>query len=55
MPYDCCGSTDHCSIVNNTLFHNDSLQTGSGELQVQYFPANVWNNIVDNNVFSANS
>jgi hypothetical protein len=57
MPCDCCGSTDHCSIVNNTLFHNDGLQTGSGELQVQYFPGNgsASNNIVENNIFSANS
>ena len=57
MPCECCGSTDHCSIVNNTLFHNDSFQTGSGELQVQYFPSNgtVSNNIVNDNIFSANS
>ncbi len=57
MPCNCCGTTDHCSIVNNTLFHNDSFQTGSGELQVQYFPSNgtVSNNIVDNNMLSANS
>ncbi|HEY2107719.1 MAG TPA: hypothetical protein VGH29_18110, partial [Candidatus Binataceae bacterium] len=57
MPCGCCGSTDHCSIVNNTLFHNDSFQSGSGEVQVQYFPADgtVSNNIVDNNILSANS
>jgi hypothetical protein len=55
MPCGCCGSTDHCSIVNNTLFHNDSFQTGSGELQVQYFSPGVSGNIVENNIFSANS
>ena len=46
---------DYCSIVNNTLFHNDTFATGSGELQVQYFPDNgtVSNNIFENNILSA--
>jgi len=59
MPCGCCGSADHCSIVNNTLFHNDTFMggTGSGELQVQYFPSNgtVSNNIFENNILSATS
>lgn len=55
MPCGCCGSADHCSIVNNTLFHNDTFGSASGELQVQYFPANgtVSNNIFENNILSA--
>jgi hypothetical protein len=50
------GSTDHVSIVNNTLFENDSLQTRSGELQIQFFPSvGVSNNIFENNIVYANS
>src|ERR1700722_10320484 len=30
------GGTDHCMVVNNTLFRNDQQNTGSGELQIQY-------------------
>ena len=30
------GSTEHCNIINNTLFHNDSDQDGNGELYVQF-------------------
>src|SRR5437660_531651 len=30
------GGTDHCTIVNNTLFQNDTKNTGSGEFQIQY-------------------
>ena len=50
------GSTDHCTIVNNTLFSNDSLQTGSGEFQIQFFPTSgTSNNIFMNNILYSNS
>ena len=43
------GGTDDCTVVNNTLFDNDTKHTGSGEFQVQFnATANVFaNNIVD--------
>jgi hypothetical protein len=43
------GGTERCSIVGNTLLHNDGAATGSGELQIQYHAlGNVFaNNIVD--------
>lgn len=42
------GGTDHCTIVNNTLFENDTTRSGSGEFQIQFHAsANVFaNNIV---------
>jgi len=46
------GSTDNCAVVNNTLFRNDRLRWGNGELQLQY---NTRNNIIENNIFYANS
>jgi hypothetical protein len=52
---DCCGSTDHCSIVNNTLLQNDSTpDDGSGEFMINYFPPNVSGNIFENNIVMAN-
>lgn len=45
------GGTDHCSIVNNTLFENDATQSGSGEFQIQY---NASNNVFANNILYAN-
>jgi hypothetical protein len=45
------GGTDHCNIVNNTLFENDTTQSGSGEFQVQYHASN---NVFANNVLYAN-
>ncbi len=45
------GSTENCVIVNNTFFHNDSLQDGSGELYIQF---DTLNNIIKNNIFAAN-
>jgi hypothetical protein len=45
------GGTSHCTIVNNTLFQNDALLTGSGEFQVQY---NASNNLFANNILYAN-
>ncbi len=41
------GGTDHCTIVNNTLYGNDTKNTGSGELQVQYYATN---NVFKNNI-----
>ncbi len=34
------GGTDHCTIVNNTLWDNDTKNTGSGEFQIQYYATN---------------
>jgi hypothetical protein len=45
------GGTSHCTIVNNTLYQNDALLTGSGEFQVQY---NASNNLFANNILYAN-
>jgi hypothetical protein len=44
------GGTDHCVIANNTLFGNDTAETGSGEFQMQF---NMSNNEFDNNVVYA--
>ena len=44
------GGTDHCTIVNNTLYGNDTKGTGSGEFQVQYYAAN---NVFKNNIVYA--
>jgi hypothetical protein len=45
------GSTEHCVIVNNTLYQNDSLMTGSGELLMQF---DTRDNVIENNIFYAN-
>jgi len=39
-------------IVNNTLFENDTKNTGSGEFQIQYYATN---NIFKNNIVYASS
>lgn len=44
------GGSDHITIVNNTLFHNDGQNTGSGEFQIQY---SATNNVFKNNVVYA--
>jgi hypothetical protein len=44
------GGTDHCTIVNNTLYANDTQQTGSGEFQVQYYATN---NVFKDNIIYA--
>lgn len=44
------GGTDHCTVVNNTLYGNDAQTTGQGEFQVQF---NATNNIFDNNIVYA--
>jgi hypothetical protein len=41
------GGTDHCTIVNNTLYDNDTQATGSGEFQIQF---NATNNVFENNI-----
>jgi len=46
------GGTDHCTIVNNTLFQNDMKNTASGEFQIQYYATN---NVFKNNVVYATS
>jgi hypothetical protein len=46
------GGADHCTIVNNTLFQNDTKSTGGGEFQIQ-FHAN--NNVFKNNIVFASS
>lgn len=44
------GSTDHCQIVNNTLYGNDTANTGTGEFQMQFKMAN---NVFENNIVYA--
>ena len=46
------GTTDHTIIVNNTLFRDDTLLTGSGEFQIQFFPndGTVSGNLFENNI-----
>ena len=46
------GGTDHCTIVNNTLFQNDTKNTGSGEFQIQNYATN---NVFKNNIVYASS
>jgi hypothetical protein len=41
------GGTDHCTVVNNTLWNNDTKKTGSGELQIQF---NATHNKIINNI-----
>lgn len=44
------GGTDHCDIVNNTLYDNDTAKTGEGEFQIQWYATN---NIFENNILYA--
>ncbi len=44
------GGTSHCTLINNTLFHNDINDTGSGEFQIQY---HATDNIFENNIVCA--
>lgn len=46
------GGALNMTIVNNTLFQNDSQGTGSGEFQIQY---HVSGTVFENNVISASS
>ena len=44
------GGTDHCTIVGNTLYGNDTQDTGSGEFQIQF---NATSNVFENNILYA--
>ena len=44
------GGTDHCTVINNTLYGNDTSNTGSGEFQMQY---NMTSNRFENNIVYA--
>ena len=44
------GRTDHCTVVNNTLYDDDTSGTGSGEFQMQW---NMADNIFANNIVYA--
>ncbi|HEX4486984.1 MAG TPA: right-handed parallel beta-helix repeat-containing protein [Terriglobales bacterium] len=44
------GHTDHSTVVNNTLYENDTSATGSGEFQMQW---NMAGNIFENNIVYA--
>ena len=44
------GHTDHCIVVNNTLYENDTSATGSGELQMQW---NMADDVFENNIVYA--
>jgi len=44
------GHTDHSTVVNNTLYENDTSETGSGEFQMQW---NMSDNIFENNIVYA--
>ncbi|MGA7755094.1 MAG: right-handed parallel beta-helix repeat-containing protein [Candidatus Sulfotelmatobacter sp.] len=46
------GHTEHCTVVNNTLYENDTSATGSGEFQMQW---NMADNIFVNNIVYAGS
>jgi hypothetical protein len=44
------GRTNHCTVVNNTLYKNDTAGTGSGEFQMQW---NMADDIFENNIVYA--
>jgi hypothetical protein len=44
------GGTDDCTIVNNTLYANDTKKTGSGEFQIQF---HATKNVFENNIVYA--
>ena len=44
------GHTDHSTVVNNTLYENDTSSTGSGEFQMQW---NMADDIFANNIVYA--
>jgi len=46
------GHTEHCTVVNNTLYDNDTSGTGTGEFQMQW---NMSDNIFANNIVYAGS
>ncbi|MGH9705636.1 MAG: right-handed parallel beta-helix repeat-containing protein, partial [Candidatus Acidiferrales bacterium] len=44
------GHTEHCSVINNTLYDDDTSGTGSGEFQMQW---NMSDNVFANNIVYA--
>jgi Right handed beta helix region len=44
------GLTKHCTVINNTLYGNDTSNTGSGEFQMQW---NMSDNVFANNIVYA--
>jgi hypothetical protein len=44
------GGTQNCTVVNNTLFGNDTKNTGSGEFQIQFHASS---NVFENNILYA--
>ncbi len=44
------GHTEHCTVINNTLYDNDTSATGSGEFQMQW---NMADDIFANNIVYA--
>lgn len=46
------GRTINCVITHNTLYHDDTLQSGTGEMELQYAPVG---NTITHNIFAANS
>lgn len=46
------GGSDHCTIVNNTLYLNDSTKSGSGEFSINYHTSN---DVFENNLVFANN
>jgi hypothetical protein len=44
------GHTEHCTVINNTLYDDDTSGTGSGEFQMQW---NMSDNIFENNIVYA--
>jgi Periplasmic copper-binding protein (NosD) len=44
------GHTDHSTVVNNTLYENDTSETGSGEFQMQW---NMADDVFANNIVYA--
>jgi hypothetical protein len=46
------GGSDHVTVVNNTLYDNDTKKTGSGEIQIQW---NATNNVIENNIAYASA
>ncbi len=45
------GRVENCSFINNTVYRNDTSNTGNGQLWIQY----ASNNVVANNIFVAAS
>ncbi len=46
------GGTENCTIVNNTLYHNDTQQDGNGEILLQF---DTLDNTIMNNILHANN